>query len=122
MLAPLVHKKLVSVWWDGKIKAGKKWRTEIDKALTCARVGVLLVSQHFLASEFIENRELPYLLEAVDKNRVTLLWVLVGHCLYEYTDIQHYQAAHDVSKPLNGLKKSQRDAVLVQICKQIAEA
>jgi hypothetical protein len=122
MLAPIVRNEIISVWWDGKTNAGQKWREEIDKALASARVGVLLVSQHFLASEFIKDLELPYLINAVDKNSVKLLWILVGPCLYQYTEIQKYQAAHDVSKPLNSLKKPQRDAVLVKICEQIAEA
>ena len=41
---------------------------------------------------------------------------------YKQTDIAKYQAAHNISKPLNGLSEAERDAVLVQICKQIADA
>ncbi len=122
MLAPLVHNGVVDIWWDGKIKPSQKWREEIDRALASARIGVLLVSSNFLASDFIVQEELPYLIEAAAERKVTLCWVLLSACLYEKTPLGELQAAHDVSRPLDTLGKARRNAVLKSICQRIEEA
>ena len=121
MISPMVRGKAVSVWWDGKIKASSKWREEIDRALGAARVALLLVSPNFLASDFINNEELPYLLKAAERRGVKLMWVLLRNCLYKRTDLARYQAAHDVARPLSHLSEPERDDALVAICEQIAE-
>jgi hypothetical protein len=119
MMSPLIRNHTVSVWWDAKIRPSQKWRVEIDKALASAKVGVLLVSPDFLASDFINQEELPYLLKAAEQRRVKLTWVLLRGCLYERTPIAQYQAAHDVASPLNSLTQARLDAALVQICRAI---
>ena len=122
MLKPLVRKNSVSVWDDAKIKAGAKWKEEIQRALWEAKVAVLLVSPHFIGSDFIAKHELPPLLEAARKHGVVILWVYLSSCLYEETEIKDYQAAHDISKPLNSLTPAEQDHVLAQVCRKIKGA
>jgi hypothetical protein len=122
MLTPLIHHRVVAVWWDDRIKPGQQWLREIEEALAAARVGLLLVSVNFLASEFIMKNELPALLDRAEAGGLTLMWVLVRHCLYEHTNIMKYQAAHDPRKPWNSLTEAELDEILVDICNKIKNA
>ena len=122
MLSPAVRTGAVQVWWDGDIQPSQRWREEIQTALTATRVAVLLVSKHFLASDFIADQELPYLLAAARQRGVKILWALVSPCLYEGTALNEIQALHDLKRPLNSLPESERDGALKAICQQIVAA
>jgi len=114
MLAPAIRNGTVDPWDDTRIAPGARWRQEIEDALRAADVAVLLVSENFLASDFIAKHELPPLL-----GRCTVFWIHVSPCLYEQTAIAGYQAAHDVSKPLDSLTKAKRKKVLREICTKL---
>ena len=122
MLKPLLRKGSVSIWVDTAIKAGDRWRTEIEDALKSARAAVLLVSPDFLASEFIAENELPQLLAAAKNKDLRILWVYIRPCLYKEAKIGDYQAAHDISRPLAGLKGISLDNALVEVCQKIKAA
>ena len=121
-LKPYERTKKVFYWDDTKIKPGARWREEIKKALTAARVAVLLVSPDFLASDFIADNELPPLLNAAQNNGLKILWIPLKPSAYEQTEIREYQAAAELSKPLNGLKEADQDEALVKIARSIVEA
>ncbi len=121
-LKPLIRKHQLSVWDDTKITAGAEWYQEIETALATAKVAVLLVSPDFLASDFINDEELPPLLDAAATEGLTIVWVHLRHSAYRETDISKYQAAHDPSQPLNSLTPAEHDRVLVSICQTIKAA
>lgn len=121
-LKPLERKGTLDIWDDTKIKAGAQWKAEIEKALASANVAVLLVSQNFLASDFIIDHELAPLLDAAANEGLTILWVPISHSLFNKTDIGAYQAAHDPKRPLNSLRDHELDQAMTKICEQIEAA
>ncbi len=121
-LKPLAASSALEVWVDTRIRAGQRWQGEIEQALARAKVAVLLVSQDFLASDFINAEEMPVILAGAETAGLTIVWVPVTASLYEETAIARYQAAHSPNRPLEGLSDAERNQALVDICKKIKEA
>src|ERR1041384_710793 len=62
-LAVLQRRGLIDLWSDRRIRMGSDWKADIDRALTEARIAVLLVSPNFLASEFIWKHEISMIVD-----------------------------------------------------------
>ena len=122
MLNPLVRNRIIKAWDDTKIRPSDEWKVEIKQALAAARAAVLLVTPNFLKSDFIHKNELPPLLNAAKSEELVILWVYISHCLYEETEIHRYQAAHDISQPLDSLPEHEQNRVLADICREIRAA
>lgn len=122
MLTPLVRSERISVWDDSAIKPGSKWRSEIRRAISSARVALLLVSPSFLASPFIADKELPPILNAAEDDGLVIVWALISACLYKKTPLADYQAAHPIAKPLDALSVPKRNQALLSIAETVGIA
>jgi internalin A len=122
MIRPLVRSEALRLWDDSQIPAGAKWKVEIEKALASAKVALLLVSDDFLASEFVINKELPPLLRAAEAEGLRILWVCLGPCFYEATPIHEYQAVLPPGEPLEAMGPVQQKMALKTIAGAIRDA
>jgi hypothetical protein len=114
-----VRNESLTVWDDTQIQPGAAWKHEIDRALARARVAVLLVSPHFLESEFVAREEWPALLAAAKRQGLTVIWFVLSACSYGETDIPTYQAALDPSQPLDGMTPADQNRAWVKVCQEI---
>lgn len=70
-------------WTDHKITAGTLWEKAIDDAIAAADVFVLLVSHNFIASDYVNNVELPAI-KSRWKAGALILPVVLVQCYWEY--------------------------------------
>jgi hypothetical protein len=119
MLKPLIRSKTIRVWTDQSIKPGYRWKEEIESALVRASIAILLVSDHFLASDFIAENELPPLLKRAEENGVRIMWIPISPCLHHRTPISEYQAACDPERPLEVRSEAEWKSELAKICHQV---
>jgi hypothetical protein len=120
-LRPLEDKGL-KIWTDKDINTGNKWLGEIDKALEMTKVAVLLLSTNFFDSDFIQDQELPRILDAEQRGEVTILPILISACLWQETKIGEFQSPFNPEQPLNSLELPELDKALVQIALAIKKA
>ena len=114
-------KGLVDRWDDTKIKPGMKWREEIQIALDSAKIAILLVSSNFLASDFIDEVELPQLLEKAEHDGALILSVILDPCdaIFSGSELEQFQTVNPPSKPLSSMDENGQRAVFNQLAVQI---
>ena len=125
MLAPFLRDGDIELelWVDDRgIQPGEKWHKEIQSALKAAGVAVVLVSAPFLESEYVMNHELPEIIGAAADGMLRLFWVYVSYAAYDATELEPFQAAHDVSQPLYALGRPEQDEVLLSVARNIKAA
>lgn len=115
-LAPLGREHKLRIWSDKSLKPGEPWLARIKRELATARVGIMLVSHKFMASDFIQSDELPPLLQAAKQEGVTLLTVVVGHCHFANSPLSKLQAFNKPDKPLEALSLPQRNKEMARLC------
>src|SRR5271167_3883386 len=70
----------VVFWFDKDLKPGDEFRRFIESEIDQSQIALLIVSQSFLNSEFIENREMPRIAERARLGKMIVVPVLVEPC------------------------------------------
>ncbi|MFN9645002.1 MAG: toll/interleukin-1 receptor domain-containing protein [Cyanobacteriota bacterium] len=120
-LKPLIREGL-NVWSDQDILPGQQWPDEIDQSLASAKVAVLLLSADFLASDFIQDKEVPRFLPPAMNGQVIILPVLISPCRWDRSEICRFQSPINPKEPLQSLQPNEREQALVDIVTAIESA
>ncbi len=67
----------IDLWDDRRISAGDDWYEEIQSAIAAASIAILMISPDFLASNFIQNEEVPRFLERNAKEGLRIIPIIV---------------------------------------------
>lgn len=124
-LTVLEQQGAIKFWDDDQLEAGELWEPQIKEALDSAVAGVLLVSQDFLASKFINEKELPKLLDAAQEQGKKIFWIhLSPSTVFEtHEEITKYQSLLNNPKiTLEELEEAAQKRALVQISRALSEA
>ena len=100
------------IWDDRRIKAGTRWRNSIQREIGMAKVALLLISQDFLDSDFIQHAELPKLLEDEERDGLIILTLFLDECnLAAVPYLQELQSLNSPSRPLDRMMAQERFAL-----------
>ena len=114
---PLRHVKIFS---DAAIKAGDDWYKIILESLQEATAALVLVSQDFMISPFIQQTELRQILENHIRRGLRLFLVPVRPTNYQGTYLERFQWARPPDRPLSLLPEPEQEAAMVEVCLRIA--
>lgn len=117
-----IEENSIKMWDDTQIKPGDKWREEIEKALSVAKVAILLISTDFLASDFVNNNELPHLLKAAEKDGATIIPLILKPCRFEKNKkLSEFQSVNSPANPLSKLIEAEQEEILLKLTDRVAE-
>jgi hypothetical protein len=121
-LAHASHRGAVHIWDYTKILPGTRWQEEIDNALRSSDIAILLISADFLASDFIINYELPYILAAVEHEQLTIFCVILRPCTFASSELAAFQTVNVPDHPLSAMSQAGREAIWVEVVNLIEQA
>lgn len=119
-LKPLESEFKIEIWDDTRIRAGSEWHADITAAMQSAKVAVLLVSADFLASDFIRQQELPFLLESNGQAEKDILPIIISPCGYVDTkELSHLQPLNPPEETLVDMALPRQERFLDSVQKEI---
>ncbi|MEM7063477.1 MAG: COR domain-containing protein [Cyanobacteria bacterium P01_B01_bin.77] len=81
-LASMQRRNIIDAWQDRRIEPGKEWYQAIQTAMGECDIAVLLVSRAFLASRFINEEEIPRLLQRRRDEGMRVIPIIVRPCTW----------------------------------------
>lgn len=123
MLRPLEKQGVFEIWHDREITAGNEWYQDIRNAINTCDLALLLVSIDFLNSRFIQEDELPRLLQLRKERGLRVIPIIVRHCTWTSVPIlKDLQALPKDGRPVISFTGSgQPDRIWAEIAKRIEE-
>lgn len=120
-LKPYVREGNLLDWADSRIKPAQDWRKEIKTAISEAGAFVILLSQDYIASDFVAQNETPQMLQAAKTRKIPIYWVKVKPCNAKHIPgLGDIQAVHDPAKSLVQMLDWEQDQVWDTMAEAIA--
>lgn len=105
-----------------EIKGGEDWYKLIHEAMLEARVAVLLVSEHFLDSDFIQEVEVPRLMQSHAEDGMRIYPMIIWPCLWQFDEwLASKQVRPKDGAPLARGSEHEIKNELVQIASEVFE-
>jgi TIR domain len=90
-IALLRQQDLIEIWHDKQILPSDDWSGDISKHLETADIIALLVSRHFIDSDFCFRKELKRALERAANGQARVIPIIVSACDWEDAPFGHLQ-------------------------------
>ena len=109
-LRPLERNFPIIPWEDTRIKPGEDWQAAIDQAMSQSDIALVLVTQDFLASDYIAKNELPYLQNKQRRGELFLIPLILktSNAKTVAKDLLALQGYGSPDRPLAELDEAER--------------
>jgi hypothetical protein len=111
---------LLDVWQDGKIRNSSYWEDDIEQAMSSSQLAVILLTHEALESQFILEKELPFLRKRQIEDKLPIFPVICEPCNWKNIDWLRATQAPNTSNPLSGLSESLQNNVFRNLATDIA--
>src|SRR5918911_1497888 len=91
-LRGLERQGLIEWWHDREIVPGWEWEEDIDKNLRTADVVLLLVSRHFMASDYVYEKEISVAVKRHKRGEARVIPVILSPADWEWASFGKLQA------------------------------
>jgi hypothetical protein len=119
-LALLKRQGVISSWHDRRITAGSDLNQAISSVLESSQIILLLVSAHFLASDYCYEKEMKLALEKHADGSAVVIPVILHPCDWHSAPFGHLRATPTDGKPVS-MYANQHEAFAI-IAKDVREA
>ncbi|MEW6289730.1 MAG: toll/interleukin-1 receptor domain-containing protein [Thermodesulfobacteriota bacterium] len=111
------------LWHDRRIDTGADWFPEIEEAVERSRVAVCIISENFLASDFIIKEEVPDLLKRREAKDLIIMPLLAEPCPWQairwLKGIQMFPSDNNCLAAIRG--KTKRKQLLADFAIKVAD-
>jgi hypothetical protein len=118
-LTLLKRQGVIASWHDRRITAGSDLNAVISTEIESARIILLLVSAHFLASDYCFEKEMKRALEKNEHGTATVIPVILHPCDWQSAPFGHLRATPTDGKPIS-MYANQHEAFAI-VAKDIRE-
>ena len=85
-----------------------------------AYVAILIISADFLASDFIQNNELPAILNSARERGIKIISIVVKPSRFtKHPSLSEFQSVNDSSTPLNKLDINAQEEAWVKLADEV---
>jgi tetratricopeptide (TPR) repeat protein len=99
-LSSLRRQNLISGWYDGEVGVGQDWKKEIDTYLQEAHIILLLVTPHFMASDYCYDVAMQRALKRHRAGKARVIPIILRPTIWENSPFSFIQALPTNAKPL----------------------
>lgn len=116
----LIDKKIIDCWHDDDIYGGENFSEKILEAINDSKIAILLVSQKFLGSDFIQKEEVPRILKREKLGYIHIYPIMIKHCSWQKFDwLKKFNIKPKNATPLYDMDENAIDYEFVKIIDDI---
>ena len=110
---------IIRAWHGRKMFPGDDWEKQINEHLNTAQIFLLLVSKHFLASDYCYGVEFKRAMERHETGAVCVIPVILSPCSWKATPLARFQVLPKGEKPV--VRWDDNEEAFVSVIESIAE-
>jgi hypothetical protein len=111
-----------NIWDDTQIKVSADWNKEIENSINRCKVAIFLISENFLATEFILKKEIPQFIKGAKLDGAKIFNIILDHNVFKKTPLSAFQSLNNPDEPLMYLSRVEQQKFMVKLVEEVQAA